>query len=362
MASMSQTTMSDNPSPTTPAEPSDRPLRPAPFDREGVFYRGNLHCHGTPDGGIPPHEVVDAYKRIGFDFVCLSEHFEADYGWELRDTSPWREESFTTLIGAELSSPGPVERGKYWLGAVGLPLDFAPRTEGETGPQLARRARAAGAFVFLLHPGLNATSIADVEDLDAIHAVEVYNDGVHRGWDRGDGWYLAVEMLKQRRELFAVASDDAHFRGGGLDAVGGAWVMVRSPSLDPASLLDALKSGAFYSSTGPEIHDIVVDGREVEVHCSPAEVVSMNGLGCISRSVSHHRWDGSQLEVGESAEFSTVVSTTAQGITCARFSLDMPSEFPFSDWGAWSSGDWWRVTVMDADGRRAWSNPSSLGL
>ncbi len=269
-------------SPSAPEETSTPSLRPAPFDRDGGFYRGNLHCHSTrSDGAISPEDVVSAYRRLGFDFICLSDHFEAEYGWQLTDTSRWREESFTTLIGAELSSPGPVERGKYWLGAAGLPLDFAPVAEGETGPELARRAREAGAFVSLLHPGFNATTLDDLEGLDAIDAVEVYNDGVQRAHDRGDGWYLAVEMLNQGRDLFCIASDDAHFAHGGLDAVGGAWVMVRSPSLDPTCLVNALRSGAFHASNGPEIHDIVVDGREVEVHCSPAAVVSMTGPGCL---------------------------------------------------------------------------------
>jgi hypothetical protein len=302
---------------------------------------------------------VNAYKQLGYDFICLSEHFEAEYNWQMTDTSAWRDASFTTLIGAELSSPGPVRLGKYWLGAAGLPLGFPPVAEGETGPELARRARQAGAFVFLLHPGLNVTRLGDVEDLEAIHAVEVYNDGVHRANDRGDGWYLAVEMLEQGRDLFCVASDDAHFAHGGLDALGGAWIMVRSPSLDPASLLDGLKSGAFYSSSGPEIHDIVVDGREVEVHCSPAEVVSMTGPGCIARSVSHRRWDGNRLAVGDSGQLATVEAAQPEGITCARLSLESPGWT--ADWGIWSPGDWWRVTVMAADGRRAWSNPSRLG-
>jgi len=360
MASMSDITANDNEYPTGPAVNADRSLRPAPFDREGAFYRGNLHCHGIPDGGIPPEEVVGAYKRLGYDFICLSEHFEAEFEWRLTDTSPWRDESFTTLIGAELSSPGPVQLGKYWLGAVGLPADFSPVLEGETGPELARRAREAGAFVSLLHPGFNATRLSDVEDLDAIHAVEIYNDGVQRAWDRGDGWYLAVELLEQGRELFGIASDDAHFAHGGLDALGGAWIMVRSPSLDPDSLLEALKSGAFYASSGPEIHDIIVDGREVEVHCSPAAVVSMTGPGCISRSVSHRRWDGTPLEVGDSGDLAIVKATGPDGLTCCRLSLESPDEY--ADWGVWSPGDWWRVTVMDAEGRRAWSNPSRLGL
>lgn len=356
------------PSPAALEAPSNQMLRPAPFDRSGNFYRGNLHCHSNrSDGSLPPEDVIEAYRRLGHHFICLSDHFEAEYGWQLTDTSSWRDESFTTLIGAELSSPGyvlsdpgPLRLGKYWLGAAGLPMDFPPVGDGETGPQLARRAREAGAFVSLLHPGFNATTFSDVEDLDAIDAVEVYNDGVHRAHDRGDGWHLAVEMLNQGRNLYCIASDDAHFTYGGLDAVGGAWVMVRSPSLDPASLLNGLKSGAFYASNGPEIHDIIVDGREVEVHCSPAEVVSMTGPGYLNRSVPARRWDGRRLEVGEdSGALAFIKSVEPEGITCCRLSFDSPGDA--AEWGCWSAGDWWRVTVMRADGRRAWSNPSRLG-
>jgi hypothetical protein len=359
--------MNTGPSPATPAVSSNQMLRPAPFDRPGNFYRGNLHCHSNrSDGSIPPEEVIGAYKRLGYHFICLSDHFEADYGWQLTDTSIWRDESFTTLIGAELSSPGyvlsdpgPVRLGKYWLGAAGLPADFAPVGDGETGPELARRAQEAGAFVSLLHPGFNATTFSDVERLDAIDAVEVYNDGVQRAHDRGDGWHLAVEMLNRGRNPLCIASDDAHFTYGGLNALGGAWIMVRSPLLEPASLLAALKSGAFYASSGPEIHEIIVDG-EVEVHCSPAEVVSMTGPGYLNRSVPHRRWDGRRLEVGEdSGALATIKATQPEGITCARLSLDNPSHD--AGWGTWSTGDWWRITVMQADGRRAWSNPSRLG-
>jgi hypothetical protein len=353
---------------TGPAGASTQTLRPAPFDRPGDFYRGNLHCHSNrSDGSIPPQEVVNAYKRLGHHFICLSDHFEPEYDWQLTDTSAWREESFTTLIGAELSSPGPllsdpgpVRLGRYWLGAAGLPMDFAPREENETGPQLARRAQQAGAFVSLLHPGFNATTFSVVDDLDAIDAVEVYNDGVQRAHDRGDGWYLAVEMLNRGRDLYCIASDDAHFTYGGLNAIGGAWITVRSPSLDPAALLDALKNGAFYASSGPEIHDIVVDGREVEVHCSPAAVVSMTGPGYLARSVPARGWDGRRLEVGEdSGAHAVIKSAEPEGITCCRLSFDCPSDAP--EWGAWSAGDWWRVTVTGADGRRAWSNPCRLG-
>src|SRR5262249_2942167 len=85
-------------------------LRPPPFDREGAFFRGNLHCHSTrSDGRIEPEQVAAAYSDLGYDFICLSDHFEAEFGWRVTDTTSLRDSSFTTLIGAELSSPGPMQ-------------------------------------------------------------------------------------------------------------------------------------------------------------------------------------------------------------------------------------------------------------
>ena len=45
---------------------------------EGRFFRGNLHCHSNrSDGFREPEEIVGAYRDAGYDFVCLSDHFEA---------------------------------------------------------------------------------------------------------------------------------------------------------------------------------------------------------------------------------------------------------------------------------------------
>ena len=74
-------------------------------DGEGRFFRGNLHCHSDlSDGQWSPEDVIDAYRDAGYDFLCLSDHFEAEYGWRITDTRPLREENFTTIVGAELSS------------------------------------------------------------------------------------------------------------------------------------------------------------------------------------------------------------------------------------------------------------------
>ena len=71
-----------------------------------------------------------------------------------------------------------------------------------------------------------------------------------------------------------MAGDDAHFHHGDLDAFGG-YVMVKSESLEPESLLGALKAGEFYSSQGPRIHNVEFTSNEVRVECSPVHTVAL---------------------------------------------------------------------------------------
>jgi hypothetical protein len=58
-------------------------------DGDGHFFRGNLHCHSDlSDGQWSPEDVARAYRDAGYDFLCLSDHFEAEYGWRITDTRP----------------------------------------------------------------------------------------------------------------------------------------------------------------------------------------------------------------------------------------------------------------------------------
>ena len=130
-----------------------------PFARPGRFYRGNLHTHSTRSDGLKsPEEVVAVYRDHGYDFLALTDHFLERYQYPLVDTRPFRTESFTTLLGAELHAPA-TEAGDRWhIVAVGLPLDFRPPSETETGPQLA--ARAATSARSILSPSAATQSSA----------------------------------------------------------------------------------------------------------------------------------------------------------------------------------------------------------
>jgi hypothetical protein len=93
--------------------------------------------------------------------------------------------------------------------------------------------------------------------------------------------------------------------------------------------LRALKSGAYYSSQGPQIHCLALDGRKLTVECSPVNAISVNG------------------------GTSRTVSTTGRNIT--RATLDLANLD--NDWLACPPSKWLRIVIRDEHGRSAWTNP-----
>jgi hypothetical protein len=298
------------------------------FTAPGRFFRGNLHTHSNlSDGALPLEEVCRRYKAEGYDFLSVTEHFIGEYGYPIADTTPFRDNRFTTLLGAELHS-GAMQNGELWhILAVGLPRDFVPPqspgfhpTQGqETGPEIARRAREAGAFVAIAHPQWSGMTLDDARSIDAAHAVEVYNHGCYTGCDRADGFHTADLLLSEGRKLTMIATDDAHFTEP--DHFGG-WVMVKAEANTPELLLEALKSGDFYSSQGPEIHDVTLSATEVTVQSSAAVTMIVQGHGSAARAIHG-------------------LSMTESSVPLMRF-INSP---------------WIRITVIDAAGKRAWTNP-----
>jgi hypothetical protein len=298
-------------------------------DGEGRFFRGNLHCHSNLSDGLwSPEDVVDAYRDAGYDFLCLSDHFEAEYGWRISDTRHLRDDGFTTILGAELSSASWDDRDCFWVTAAGLPADFeAPPADNHAGA--ITRAREAGAFVVMLHPGLNNLPLAAAERspaLDAVHAVEIYN---HNGAmaalpDRANGAYMLDGLLENGRRFLINAGDDAHF-GHPRDRFGG-WIEVHAESLDPDLLLASMKAGRYYSTQGPGLRELLKDGDRLLVKTSEAYAISLTAGG--------DHWQSGEERHGEGGSISE-----------AEFDLT-----PFR-------GSYCRITVVGTEGKRAWSNP-----
>ncbi len=293
------------------------------FSAGGRFFRGNIHTHSTrSDGARSPGEVCDHYREMGYDFLCLSDHFLAKFDFPITDTTAYRGEGFTTILGAEIHAPQNSQSEIWHVLACGLPADFDPPFPDERMESLAARARDAGAFVGIAHPQWSSLTIEDGRALaDVAHAVEIWNTGCAIEVARGDGTALLDQLLSEgHRHLSGYATDDAHLK---IPDSGGGWMMVKAERNEPEALLSAMKQGLYYSSQGPVIEAVETAGDALVVRTSEVRMISLVGRG--SRAETAYSDDGSLV----SAELSL-----------KRF-----------------AGDWCRVVVSDGDSRLAWSNP-----
>ena len=97
-----------------------------------------------------------------------------------------------------------------------------------------------------------------------------YNDYVPQIYD---------EMLMSGKKLFCLATDDNHNFGAAgtrkFDSFGG-FTMIKADKLEYEAITKALTDGNFYSSQGPEIHSLWVEGDKIHITCSPADRVILN--------------------------------------------------------------------------------------
>jgi hypothetical protein len=153
--------------------------------------------------------------------------------------------------------------------------------------------------------------------------MEIWNSGCALAEDCDADAAYWDELLGQGKIIYGVATDDAHV----FDHLCKGWVMVKAEK-DLNAILAALENGEFYSSCGPEIYDFYVDGDKVVMECSP-----------VARARLHSDMHPNQVRVDENGN-----------ITRAEFTLNH-----------WAGPyDYVRASIVDKDGKQAWTNPIFL--
>lgn len=151
-----------------------------------------------------------------------------------------------------------------------------------------RRRTGQPMFPHINHPNFGwGVTAEDLIPLRGEQFFEIYNghpavnnegDGLHASMEKA--WDIVLTWRRSRLNLplvFGLAVDDSHnyqTHGIGQSNSGRGWVMVRAARLDPASLIGALESGDFYSSSGVSLHDIRRQGNELRVEIAPEDGVS----------------------------------------------------------------------------------------
>ena len=301
----------------------------SPFAIEGAWLRCQLHAHTTSSDGEPtPEGLVQHYLRAGYDVLAITDH------WHI--TAPEHDE-ILVLPSSELSARIDGRQSEADVLAYGIDALPAVREEFPTIAEAASWIVAQGGVAYLAHPYWSGLVAGDYLAAPDLSGIEIFNGSCELTQGNGLSAVHWDDILHAGGSCLAIATDDSHYAGQDSRL---AWTVVRAPERTRGAVLAALRSGAFYSTSGPEIVDVRVDGAEVEVRTSPARSIFLRS----------GPWDGCAVVADPCAMHyrGRVLERAADGaITAARFEAP---EF-------WA---WGRVEVVGADGRRAWSNPIEL--
>lgn len=320
------------------------------FPEHTNWYKGNLHSHTTnSDGAWTPDEAVEHYKANGYAFLCLSDHhLYTDYRYK------YNSDLFLILPGTEIAAVLFDEKDGYLkmhhlngiLGTKAMqeqaksglfqhmeriePIVAYGDWDGRKVTEaMAENLRDHGCFITYNHPVWSHVEPHEFEIDGIYNSLEIYNYNTVNESGTGFNTTYWDEMLRKGMHVNADAADDNH-NGNFPDNFGG-YVMVAAESLTHDNILNALMEGRYYSVggvDGPRIDQIIIDGRNVTVSCSPVERVNIIAGGYVGSGT-------------------TIMAPKGEKITEASMRLNGTETYI-------------RVECVDEYGRTAWSNPYKM--
>jgi len=238
-----------------------------PFLTDGNWYKANLHTHTKlSDGDSNLPDVVKKYRQLGYSVLAVTDHENSN------DVSGYSDSNFLLLNGMETHPKCHTSEVNYHLVCLNLPNGFVMPKELEV-QQRIDRVRHVGGEVIFAHPYWSGHNINQIDPLKGLIGIEVYNS-VCNGIGKAFSSVHWDDLLQARHYLSGFATDDLHHLKTN---AGGGWVMIKAKKLTPNVIMNSLKTGCFYSSSGPEIEDFSIKDNTIYLRCSPVKEIRFLG-------------------------------------------------------------------------------------
>lgn len=237
-------------------------------DRSGQWYKGNLHTHTSPASGCGTLRVEDVWNRYaqaGYDFLAISDH---------KNFSVYQDSRMVWIPGVEWNSPVGEHTGVYSLDQSVVRRATQINDQAELLAYLADKE----ALAILNHPNWQLVPHYRREQLEArqgYDGIEVYNQVI----ERLDGDAVSSDkwdyLLAKGRRVLGFASDDSHNAAD----IGNAFLSVRARERSAGAILDAIRAGNFYCSSGLAVADIRREGDTFVIESPDAQEIQAVGAG-----------------------------------------------------------------------------------
>ena len=150
-----------------------------------------------------------------------------------------------------------------------------------------RKETGLKTIVQLNHPNFGwAITAADIMQIKGLRFFEVFN-GAPSTHNYGNETHDSTEVIWDKVNLFNIQHhrpflyglgvDDAHnyhITSPSLNNPCRAWIVVYAPSLDPSSIITAMESGKFYTSTGVVLKRLSFSSKEISLQVKEEEGVT----------------------------------------------------------------------------------------
>jgi len=277
------------------------------------WYKGNLHCHSTEsDGSVSPVDLAKFYNEIGYDFIGISDHnrytpievYADEAGILGIPCCEFTGKDSCHVVAAgvkEAVTPDPLEELLEQADVCDVLKQNLADSEAVTRALILQngidKTLAAQGIPIICHPfwrwtyrSQEVVQLRECTHFELCNACPDCNSFPLPGKSHADDMW--DELLSADIRIIAMASDDAHrhvMPSSRRDPVGGSgFNVVRAESLTQEHILQAVRDGHCYATTGIILANYrVLDDRiSVEVDVQQQEKTCIQFFGL----------DGSELQ------------------------------------------------------------------
>jgi len=331
-----------------------------------TWVKGSLHCHSTlSDGFLSQTEVADYYLSKGYGLLAITDHgkIATDY---------INDQEGIFLTGLEISKGKGRLKEPYHI--IGLGVDDPGLNDFSSPSEVIDEINSVGGLAIIAHPYWSSLVHEDLVGLKGYVGIEVYNTGCDVEVAKGYATTHWDSILSSGVECLGFAVDDAHrYFVPPIDADGG-WIWLKNAD-DPETAMKLLRTGQFYSSTGPVLKTLEMSDRIVSLRSTPVtrvNIVSHNGRGlCIDMNNLRwllNAWKKPVERLRMARMYESVETNLESGVTTAFLNgKEWKAKITFSQKGIEqlkieddTFSRYVRIEALDQHGHTAWSNPMFL--